>query len=365
MLKCPVCGFRNPDANSRCFRCSGLLKRDKEVVEKAFAVSDRKSRKLNRDRLLMRPVDWLMHNRWVKSFSAIPENVPYRYPFTAGFLSTVPGAGHWYVGQWVKGILFFITAAVIFVIAVMTLRSPFSNVVLFGALFYWIVVWADSVSVATQVNGNQWSLRKKLQLIFAGMFLLGITITVTQYLGLGFLSLEKVTGSGVPPVIRHGDRLVFSKVPFWFGNPQIGDVVMFDPPRIVATQNADVYSVNIKRYYQKVSGAAGDKVSKTNGTFYRNGKVMQPNEVPFNGGVLPDFEITVPADSYFIPVTTIPRDILGGLVGAGAINYVGEPGFTFTTWPALSIIPAKDVQSKGLAIINPPPRRDWLSSVHQ
>ncbi len=348
------------DANLRCFRCSGLLKRDEDVVREATATADRKLKRQRMGQPLAAPLDWLRHQPWVANILAVPEDGPYKYPFTAGLLSLMPGAGHWYTGQSVKGAVLFVAGAVFFAFAVTTFYQPLSNYVLFAMLLFWLLVWADSVAVAARCNGDRWQLRKTLALLFGAMMLVGFSVSVAQILGVNFMSLQKVSTDAMAPHIRNGDRVAFSGVPFWVRAPDIGEVVMFDPPRFTAERGADTYSINIRKYFQRVLGGPGDRIQKKGGRFYRNGALVALDAEPFNGGVLPDFDVFVPADSYLIPVTNIPSDVLAGLLGAGPIGYVGEPGFVFIGWPEFAIVSRNDVWAKGVAVINPPPRRGWL-----
>lgn len=292
---------------------------------------------------------------------AVPENGPFRYPFTAGLLSIIPGAGHWYAGQTAKAALLFVVGAACIAFAAATFQQPWSNYVLLALLIFWLLVWADSVAMAAQANGDRWHFRNTLALWFAAMMLVGLSISATQFLGVNFVSLQKVTSDAMAPHIRDGDRVMFSSVPLWFRDPHVGEIVMFDPPLFSADRGQDRYSINIRKYFQRVLAGPGDAVAKRNGYFYRNGALVPPDDEPFNGRVLPDFDLVVPADSWFIPVTNIPEDMLAGLLGAGSIGYVGEPGFSFSSWPEFAIIPEKDISAKGVAIIDPPPRRRFLS----
>lgn len=360
MIICPVCGFRNLDANLRCFRCSALLKRDDDLLREATATADRKGRRKRLHQALTGPIDWLLHRPWISNLFAVPEDGPFKYPFTAGLLSIIPGAGHWYAGQIAKGWLLFLAGSSLAVFALAVFYTVWSNYVLLAVLVFWLLVWADSVAVAVQANGDRWRFRNTLALWFAAMMLVGVSVSALQLLGVNFVSLQKVTSDAMAPHIRDGDRIMFTSVPLWFRDPKAGEIVMFDPPLFSAEQGQDKYSINIRKYFQRVLGAPGDRVEKRGGHFYRNGILLGGNDEPFNGRVLPDFDLVVPADFYFIPVTNIPADMLAGLLGAGSIGYVGEPGFVFSGWPQFAIISEDDIFSKGLAIIDPPPRRGWL-----
>lgn len=320
----------------------------------------RKTRRLRLLMPIMAPFDWLLHRPWIAAIFEVPDQGRYRYPFTAGLLSLIPGAGHWYAGQTIKGTLLFVIGLALLCFALLTIRIPWSNFVLFALLLFWLVVWADSVAVAARANGDYWVFRKTLALVFAAMMIVGVTLSVVQYLGIGFVRIERVTSDAMQPMFKGGDRIVFTSVPLWLRKPAVGEVVSFDPPRFVATQSGDVYSVNIKRYFQRVIAGPGDRLTKRRNLYLLNGSELPAACLPLGNDSLPEFDIVLPERSYFIPVTGIPQDIFAGIAGAGLLSHVGQPGFAFQNWPNFAIITRKDIKGKGIAIVSPPERRRWL-----
>lgn len=361
MIVCPVCSFRNPDANDRCFKCSALLVQNDAAMQEA---KSRVARRL-RSRLVLQPlaapIDWLRHRPWVNKVFASPDHGRHRYPYTAGLFSLlVPGAGHWYVAQGLKGTLIFVVALAFTAFAIATIREAWSNVVLFLLLLFWLLVWADSVASAAVANGERWVFRKTLALLFGAMMIIGVSVSVLQYLGLGFVKLERLTSNAMVPAFHSGDRVLFTSVPLWFRSPRMGEMVSFDPPRFVATEQKNVYSINISRYFQRVAGLPGDRVAKEGATFFLNGEELAQEQEPLGGELLPDFDVVVPEGSYFLPVTGIPQDLFAGVSGAGYIGYVGQTGLTFENWPGFALVPEKDIAGKGIAIVSPPENRRWL-----
>ncbi len=362
MIICPVCKFRNPDANVKCFRCSALLKRDDDALKEAKLSAARKLRPMRIAQPVAAPIDWLRHRSWFRRIFHVPDDAPRKYPYTAGLLSLLPGAGHLYAGQSIKGSIIFVLwlAGVIFAIA--TIRAPWSNIVLFSLLILWLLVWADSIGVAAASNGDQWRFRKTLGLLFGAMMIVGVSVSVLQYLGVRIVQLERVTSDAMSPQLKRGDRLFFSNVPLWFRKPRVGEVVSYNPPRFIANQSSNIYSINISQYFQRVLAGPGDRIAKSGGTFSRNGNQLKDDDLPIGGAQLPDFDVIVPKDSYFIPVTGIPQDLFSGISGAGPIGYVGQPGYVFPAWPDFAIIPAADIRAKGYAIVSPPERRQLLKT---
>lgn len=362
MIVCPVCDFRNPDSNDRCFRCSALLKRSAEEFDKARQAAAHRQRKYwlkNAGALL---IDRVTAWRWVRTLLEVPEGQPYRYPFTAGLLSLLPGAGHWYAGHRPRALFFFCTAVPLIVLAVFTLRESWSNRLLLGVAVYWLVIWADAISLTNRANGALWSFRNTLAMIFALLFFFGIAVSGLQFFGSGVFRLERVTTDALSPDLRRGDLVFFSSTSYWFGRqPRVGDLVMYQPLHFSAEKGADIYSVLFTKYYQRVQGAPGDTLSWRGGRYLRNGVPVPPDGWPIGpADKLPEFDITVPEGRYYIPVTGISPDWLGALKGAGSLTYVGEPDFLFTKYPDSNLIPYNDIRGRAVVVLNPPERRRWV-----
>ena len=403
------------DANDRCFKCSALLRPDQDIIRESRKAAARRSRRETFATPLRSPFDWLRHQPWFRAINTPPDNLPFKYPFTAGLLSIWPGLGHIYAGMKAKGILFTAAAGLLVLVAALSIRLSWSNVLLFVILVFWLLTWADAVGTVVRNNGETWRTRKTLALACAGAMLLGTAVfllqmfsvdafiiwlpvlllglylagrawigrwagstarAITAVAGIGItllslalaplvlskslVTLERLTSSVMQPEFLSGDRVLFSGLPIMLHGPSVGDIVQFDPPRFTAEQGANVYSINITNYFQRVLGLPGDRVVKKDGIFFRNGERVADTLVPIGGKYLPDFDVVVPAESYFIPVTGIPSDALAGMMGAAAISHVGEIGYVFTGFPEFAIIPSNAVRAKAIVNLDPPARRRWL-----
>lgn len=90
------------------------------------------------------------------------------------------------------------------------------------------------------------------------------------------------------PTLEEGDRLVIEKVSYHFHNPNVGDIVVFNPPNQLQMLGYDKNQAFIKR----IIGKEGDKIKVNDGKVYRNDQPIsedyifeQPN---YN---LPEIEI--------------------------------------------------------------------------
>lgn len=120
------------------------------------------------------------------------------------------------------------------------------------------------------------------------LFIMAVAVII--FLVMNFtLQTSVVTGSSMEPNLHHGQRLVLSKLAYWRQAPELGDIVVFDPP-----QNSGSIPL-IKR----VIGLPGDMVWVDGGSVYVNEKMLvEPyiSEPPHY-----NYEaITVPQGHYFV-----------------------------------------------------------------
>jgi hypothetical protein len=177
--------------------------------------------------------------------------------------------------------------------------------------------------------------------------------------------------------MRRGDLLLVCYGAYWFSEPEPGEIVHFDPPRFIAEIPSALAStrlvVNATDYFQRVTARGNDVVESTATRFLVNG-IDLPRELwPFGWEEMPPLTRVVPSDHYFLPVVLIPRDVLaaalGGLVRPGSANNeliptprrVFQPGWIFSGWEEASMVPREAIRGKVLCVVNPPPRRHWVS----
>lgn len=73
-----------------------------------------------------------------------------------------------------------------------------------------------------------------------------------------------VDGLSMYPTLDDGDMLIASKIPYYFNDPKIGDIIIFKSP-------FDKNEIFIKR----VIGRGGDDIRISEGYFYINGKKLE------------------------------------------------------------------------------------------
>ena len=121
-----------------------------------------------------------------------------------------------------------------------------------------------------------------------------ILIAVVVYLGLRFtIQTYIVFGPSMQPNFEQNERIIVNKLAYKFGDPQRGDVIIFDPPFTSASD-----------YIKRVIGLPGEAVEIKNGTTYiykADGTVLTLNE-PYEAEASRSSYTrqTIPADSYFV-----------------------------------------------------------------
>ena len=97
----------------------------------------------------------------------------------------------------------------------------------------------------------------------------------------------RIDGSSMEPNLHHGEFVIVSKVNYRIGEPERGDVVVFDFPRNIT-----------KEYIKRVIGLPGEQILIENGVVYVNGvELTEPYlmmEPRYEG------EWIVPEDALFV-----------------------------------------------------------------
>lgn len=410
MIACPVCGFRNTDRNVRCLKCQALLRDDDDELRNAWREA--------RGRTESAPRIWL-EGLWgrmalynpLRALWEVPQGLRYRHPWMAGGLALLPGLGQLYNRQVGKALLLAGLWWGMAVVAVLTLREPWSNWFLLALLLSLIAVWSDAVTTAIRANGGFWNLRNSVALWFGGLFLAGVIATALQFLlpalvgavlllllgvvgaahesspaglrrvrgllvGGGILlavlavlawrsdtqriyTLVRVTKPVSQPVIARGDLVFVNNVAYWFRAPRLGEIIHFDPESFTIQTGENLTVVNPQDYFQRVAGVEGDVIEVRDGRIWRNGAPMPDHLLPMGAEELPTLRYEVPAGRVFAPVLRIPEDRVASLLGAGPVPSL-ESG-VLQGYVESTMVPRDAVFGRAVAVVNPPGHRTGLS----
>jgi len=85
------------------------------------------------------------------------------------------------------------------------------------------------------------------------------------------------SGSMEPTLVR-GDRILVNKYVYYLGEPQVGDIVVFEAPPQASTEEKD--------FIKRVVGVPGDILEVHNGRLYRN---REPIDEPYIRGPVPSY----------------------------------------------------------------------------
>jgi signal peptidase I len=126
----------------------------------------------------------------------------------------------------------------------------------------------------------------------------------------------QIPSESMEPTLDVGQRVLVDRVSYHFGDPQIGDIVVFhppegavngaecgvnQPPREACPQPVDQEADT--NFIKRIVAGPGDKLRLDNGRVVLNGKLQkEPFARPCGGGEGCDFptEITIPAGMYFM-----------------------------------------------------------------
>lgn len=414
MKACKICGFHNPDENTRCTRCQSVLQ-----PEPGSALPEPTSWAALRESVTARILG-LAEQLWkrfpISRFWELPPRpLPYRYPWVAAWLSLLPPAGQLYNRQSRKAAFLGLVFWGGMWLALFTLRAWWNNYLLVGLVVLWSTIVTDAFVTSVRINGERWSFRNTLATWFAMIFYAGVLITCLQFLlptlflGLAVLVLGVLTSLGLlrhrainwktwlavagiallllVPVaalrgsgrvfafvrvtkeldraeMRFGDTLLVWYGAYWFREPKLGEVVHFDPPRFLMERtgalSSETYIVNIQDYFQRVCGVPGDTIEIAPPLILRNGQLLPRSDYPLGAeNLTAPFRFVIPEGHFFLPVTVIPRDTLVGMV-AGQPPALFQRGWIFKDWDRACVVPRSAIMGKVLAIANPPERRRWF-----
>jgi signal peptidase I len=179
-----------------------------------------------------------------------------------------------------------------------------------------------------------------LELVMIVVVALGLALGIQAFL----VKPYRIPSGSMLPTLDINQRVLVNRIGARFGDPEVGDIVVFHPPagaeqgntcgepkpdgQACAVPTDDRADVN---FIKRVVAGPGDRLAIRNGRVILNGERQHENFIrPCGGGDDCDFprEITVPADHYFMMGDNrgesddsrfwgpVPRDwIIGGAFG--------------------------------------------------
>jgi signal peptidase I len=375
MRKCPTCGFNNPDTRERCLKCSAAL--TTIAVPDGSGIADRPTPVFQPGIAFNRFQYWLG-----KKFEGkLPTGVPHRYPWTAAYLSLLFGAGQLYNRQPLKAAFFAIGQIAWWVAFVVTILSPWSDVVALLLVFWHLYMMADGFIIAAKINGDPWRFRHLVAIWFALMFMLGAVLFLGQFFGHGLFYLTTVTSNSLAPGIRRGDKVFVLSSLVYRPLPKPGAVVYYNPARYTVVKprgfHDDTFMVNEQSSFGVVTAGPNEVVSWTEGGPIKvNGNPVPPRLLPINPfGVPGTMELHIPPKHVGVLMTHSVSDALIDVMGVteGGVGTPAEEmraGHRVEEYDKAVMVArpedVKDVKGNGafygvvLFRYYPPTRRRWF-----
>lgn len=161
----------------------------------------------------------------------------------------------------------------------------------------------------------RWILETALMVAIAFLLAQGIKTYVVQ-------PFVVPTGS-MEPTIQIGDRFLAEKVSYRFGEPERGDVVVFDDP-------SGMHPQLVKR----VIGLPGEEIDIRDGNVYINGELLEEEyltDVVTDVGTVP-VPLTIPAEFVWLMGDNRPNSGDSRFIGAQPISSIQGRGFGIY-WP--------------------------------
>jgi len=165
-----------------------------------------------------------------------------------------------------------------------------------------------------------------------------------------------IPSGSMEDTLRINDRVLVSKVPYYFHDPQRGDIIVFEDPTpgkqpARSTIGAAVHWLfqgigfqkpDSEDFIERVIGTPGDTVEGKNGKVYVNGVKI---DEPYVKGTTSDFaKLTVPDGMYFV---------LGDNRQASQDSRFGLGVHALPSRPEIGFIPRDDIIGKAWVIVWP------------
>ena len=151
-----------------------------------------------------------------------------------------------------------------------------------------------------------------LELVLIVAVALGLALGIQAFL----VKPYRIPSESMVPTLEIGQRVLVNRIGARFGDPDVGEIVVFHPPagaeREVqcgaSPENGEVCNQPTRQradvnFIKRIVAGPGDRLEIRDGHVVRNGReASEPYAQPCGGGEACNFmqEVTIPADHYFM-----------------------------------------------------------------
>lgn len=145
----------------------------------------------------------------------------------------------------------------------------------------------DDSGKKTRKEKKHWIKNKIAREIVSWTATILIAVLIAVFINAYVIRSSRVDGNSMNKTLVHGQTVYISRLPYWFGDPEYGDIVVFDSEkeeRNFFKEIKESFQYNIvtyklfdvnhpqKYYIKRVVGLPGDTIEIKKDGLYRNGK---------------------------------------------------------------------------------------------
>lgn len=139
-----------------------------------------------------------------------------------------------------------------------------------------------------------WYRRKVAREIFSWAGTILVAVLVAVFINAYVFRASRVDGRSMQPTLQGGQTVYISRLPYWFGDPEYGDIVVFDSDnksRNFFVEIKESFQYNVITYnllkinhpdqywIKRVIGLPGDVIEIQEDGVYRNGVLLEEDYV--------------------------------------------------------------------------------------
>ncbi len=115
-----------------------------------------------------------------------------------------------------------------------------------------------------------------------------LILSIVLFAAINMVSARiRVDGASMEPTLQSGEFVIVNKLAYFFGDPEVGDIIVFHFPR-----DPD------QEYIKRIIGLPGDRVEVKNGEVFVNDQILDEDYIAASPAYNEVWD--VPADSLFV-----------------------------------------------------------------